>query len=606
MILVVGSIYALPNLYPTQPSIQVAYTDSGRSADQSLLNELEDILQDSKTEYEDIFLRENKIVIKFEDVDTQLSSKTILQNTLLDKVIIALFLEPSTPQWLKDLGANPVKLGLDLSGGVHFLLEVDIDTAQQGRLELLLDTYRKSFKEERIKFDDSSIKDLKLFFQMADNQSYNKALKRFRDDSPLINGVQYIITEKPASNILMLEYTDIALREIRDYAVGQNLTTLRNRVNELGVSEPIVQRQGSNRIVVQLPGVQDPTAAKKIIGKTANLEFRLEANSRTSPLRKEEFGFKENEFRTAFLEKAVVVSGDRVTNASTGFDESGFAQVNITLDMEGGRAMQKATSGNIGRGLGVLFVEQKSKSELVTNLAGESIIEQNTFIEKKIISLATIQAVLGTSFRITGVGSPAEASELALLLRAGALAAPMKFVEERTVGPSLGKENIELGMKSIVIGFSLVVLFMVLYYRVFGIAANISLIINLVLITGIMSLLGASLTLPGMAGIVLTVGMAVDANVLIFERIKEELKDEKNNIVAFDSGYIKSRTAIIDANITTLLAAIILFFMGSGPVKGFSVTLGVGIFTTLFSVYFIARLFTSIYVSKNRDKEKLI
>ena len=382
VILVVGSIYALPNLYPTQPSIQVAYTDSGRSADQSLLNELEDILQDSKTEYEDIFLRENKIVIKFEDVDTQLSSKTILQNTLLDKVIIALFLEPSTPQWLKDLGANPVKLGLDLSGGVHFLLEVDIDTAQQGRLELLLDTYRKSFKEERIKFDDSSIKDLKLFFQMADNQSYNKALKRFRDDSPLINGVQYIITEKPASNILMLEYTDIALREIRDYAVGQNLTTLRNRVNELGVSEPIVQRQGSNRIVVQLPGVQDPTAAKKIIGKTANLEFRLEANSRTSPLRKEEFIFKENEFRTAFLEKAVVVSGDRVTNASTGFDESGFAQVNITLDMEGGRAMQKATSGNIGRGLGVLFVEQKSKSELVTNLAGESIIEQNTFIEK--------------------------------------------------------------------------------------------------------------------------------------------------------------------------------------------------------------------------------
>ena len=277
VILVVGSIYALPNLYPTQPSIQVAYTDSGRSADQSLLNELEDILQDSNTKYEDMFLRENKIVIKFNDVDTQLSSKTILQNTLLDKVIIALFLEPSTPQWLKDLGANPVKLGLDLSGGVHFLLEVDIDTAQQGRLELLLDTYRKSFKEERIKFDDSSINDLRLVFEMSDNQSYSNALKRFRDDSPLINGVQYIITEKPASNILMLEYTDVALREIRDYAVGQNLTTLRNRVNELGVSEPIVQRQGANRIVVQLPGVQDPTAAKKIIGKTANLEFRLEA-----------------------------------------------------------------------------------------------------------------------------------------------------------------------------------------------------------------------------------------------------------------------------------------------------------------------------------------
>ena len=605
MILVVGSIYALPNLYPTQPSIQVAYTDSGRSADQSLLNELEDILQDSKTEYEDIFLRENKIVIKFEDVDTQLSSKTILQNTLLDKVIIALFLEPSTPQWLKDLGANPVKLGLDLSGGVHFLLEVDIDTAQQGRLELLLDTYRKSFKEERIKFDESSIKDLKLFFQMADNQSYNKALKRFRDDSPLINGVQYIITEKPASNILMLEYTDIALREIRDYAVGQNLTTLRNRVNELGVSEPIVQRQGSNRIVVQLPGVQDPTAAKKIIGKTANLEFRLEANSRTSPLRKEEFVFKENEFRTAFLEKAVVVSGDRVTNASTGFDESGFAQVNITLDMEGGRAMQKATSGNIGRGLGVLFVEQKSKSELVTNLEGESIIEQTTFIEKKIISLATIQAVLGTSFRITGVGSPAEASELALLLRAGALAAPMKFVEERTVGPSLGKENIELGMKSIVIGFSLVVLFMVLYYRVFGIAANISLIINLVLITGIMSLLGASLTLPGMAGIVLTVGMAVDANVLIFSRIREELK-EKDPQRAINDGFSRAFVTIFDANVTTLITALILYIIGTGPVKGFAITLSIGIVTSMFTAIMCTRAMVNIvYGNKNIQELKI-
>ena len=599
VILIVGSIYALPNLYPTQPSIQVAYTDSGRSADQSLLNDLENILEDSNTEYEDIFLRENKIVIKFQDVDTQLSSKTILQNALLDRVIIALFLEPATPQWLKDLGANPVKLGLDLSGGVHFLLEVDIDTAQQGRLELLLDTYRKSFKEDRIKFDKSSIKDLKLNFEFSDNQSYNRGLKRFRDDSPVINGVQYIITEKPSSNVLMLEYSDIALREIRDYAVGQNLITLRNRVNELGVSEPIVQRQGSNRIVVQLPGVQDPTAAKKIIGKTANLEFRLEANTRTSPLRKEEFSFKENEFQTAFLEKAVVVSGDRVTNASTGFDESGFSQVNITLDMEGGRAIQKATSGNIGRRLGVLFVEQKTKSELVTNPEGKNVIEQTSYIEKKIISLATVQAVLGTSFRITGVGSPAEASELALLLRAGALAAPMKFVEERTVGPSLGKENIELGMKSIMIGFSLVVLFMIFYYRIFGLAANISLIINLVLITGIMSLLGASLTLPGMAGIVLTVGMAVDANVLIFSRIREELK-EKDPQTAIRDGFSRAFVTIFDANVTTLITALILYIIGTGPVKGFAITLSIGIITSMFTAIMCTRAMVNlVYGNKN-------
>lgn len=599
VVLAIGSFYALPNLYPTQPSIQVAYTDTAKSADQGLLVELEEILDSSNTVYEDMFLRENKIVIKFNDVDTQLSSKTVLQNALLDKVIIALFLEPSTPQWLKVMGANPVKLGLDLSGGVHFLLEVDIETAQQGRLELLLDTYRKSFAEDRIKFNESYIEDLVLFFEFSDKDSYNKALKKYRDESLGINGVQYVITERPSSNQLLLEYSDIALREIRDYAVGQNLITLRNRVNELGVSEPVVQRQGTNRIVVQLPGVQDPTAAKKIIGKTANLEFRMEANARTSPLRKEEFNFKENDFQTAFLEKAVIVSGDRVTNASTGFDESGFAQVNITLDMQGGRAIQKATSGNVGRRLGVLFVEQKTKSELVTNSLGESVIEQTTYIEKNIISLATIQNVLETNFRITGVGTPAEASELALLLRAGALAAPMKFVEERTVGPSLGKENIELGMKSILIGFALVVLFMAVYYKVFGIAANISLIINLVLITGIMSLLGASLTLPGMAGIVLTVGMAVDANVLIFSRIREELK-EKDPQTAIRDGFSRAFVTIFDANVTTLIAALILYIIGTGPVKGFAITLSIGIVTSMFTAIMCTRAIVNlVYGNKN-------
>ncbi len=599
VILTVGFIYALPNIYPTQPSIQVAYTDSGKSADQALLVELKDILSQSESEYDEIFLRENKIVVKFDDVNKQLASKTILQNALLDKVIIALNLEPSTPQWLKNLGGNPVKLGLDLSGGVHFLLEVDIDTAQLGRLELLLDSYRTTFKDERISYDKSSIKDLALFFQFSDKSSYNKALKKYKEDSPLINGVQYVITERPSSNTLLLEYSDIALREIRDYAVGQNLVTLRNRVNELGVSEPIVQRQGANRIVVELPGVQDPTAAKKIIGKTANLEFRLEANSRTSPLRKEKFNFKDNEFQTAFLEKAVVVSGDRVTNANTGFDESGFAQVNITLDMEGGRALQKATTGNIGRRLGVLFVEQKNKSELVTNDLGEKIIEQTSYIEKNIISLATVQAVLGTSFRITGVGSPAEASELALLLRAGALAAPMKFVEERTVGPSLGKENIELGIRSIVIGFSMVVLFMFFYYRVFGLAANFSLVINLVLITGIMSILGATLTLPGIAGIVLTVGMAVDANVLIFSRIREELK-EKDPQLAIKDGFSRAFVTIFDANVTTLIAALILYVIGTGPIKGFAITLSIGIVTSMFTAIMCTRgIVNLVYGNKN-------
>jgi preprotein translocase subunit SecD len=604
-VVVLGFTYALPNLYPTQPSIQVAYTDSGKSADQPLMNELVQILDNNKSEYEEIFLRDNKIVIKFSTLDQQLDSKTVLQNTLLDRVIIALNLEPTTPDWLKDLGGKPVKLGLDLSGGVHFLLEVDIDTAKQGRLELLLDTYRKTFKEDKIRFTDSFIKDLALHFKFRDQESYNKALKKYRNDSPGLTGLQYIITERPSSNVLILEYSDVALKEIRDYAVGQNLTTLRNRVNELGVSEPIVQRQGATRIVVELPGVQDPTAAKKIIGKTANLEFRLEANSRTSPLRKEEFNFKDNEYLTAFLEKAVVVSGDRVTNANTGFDESGFSQVNITLDMQGGRAMQKATSGNIGRKLAVLFVEQKSKSELVTDENGKSVIEQTTYIEKNIISLATIQAVLGTSFRITGVGNPQEASELALLLRAGALAAPMKFVEERTVGPSLGKENIELGMRSIMIGFALVVIFMTLYYRVFGLAANVSLFLNLVLITGIMSLLGATLTLPGIAGIVLTVGMAVDANVLIFARIREELK-EKDPQSAIHDGFSRAFVTIFDANVTTLIAALILYIIGTGPVKGFAITLSIGIVTSMFTAIMCTRAMVNlIYGNKNIKELKI-
>ena len=382
--------------------------------------------------------------------------------------------------------------------------------------------------------------------------------------------------------------------------------TLRNRVNELGVSEPVVQRQGANRIVVELPGVQDTAAAKKIIGKTANLEFRLEAKSNASRLRKTEFDYKDERYGTAFLENDVIVTGDRVTNANTGFDESGFAQVNITLDMQGGRAMQRATNGNVGRRLGVLFVEQKSKSTLVEDEFGNEVIEQTSYIEKNIINLATVQAVLGTNFRITGVGSPQEASELALLLRAGALAAPMKFVEERTVGPSLGKENIELGMRSVMIGFLMVILFMGFYYRLFGLAANVALTSNLVLITGIMSLLGATLTLPGIAGIVLTVGMAVDANVLIFSRIREELKGGKHPHQAIQDGFSRAFVTIFDANITTLIAALILYAIGTGPIKGFAVTLSIGIVTSMFTAIMGTRAIVQLmYGSRNMQELKI-
>ena len=604
MVLFVGVIYSLPNLYPAKPAIQIAYTDSGKSADQILLNQVKDILEDQSTDVESVGLKDNNIIAKFNSLDDQLAGKSALQKILLDEAIVALNLEPSTPQWLRNIGGGPLKLGLDLSGGVHFLLEVDIDSALDNRLESLLNQYRKKFRDDRINVESSRKDNKDLAFSFASDEDYNKALRIFNEDNITPLGTPlYDLTANSVRNLVELAYSQSAIKEIRDYAVGQNLMTLRNRVNELGVSEPIVQRQGSSRIVVQLPGVQDTTAAKKIIGKTANLEFRLEAASTTSRLRKEEFDYQDERMGSAFLEKNIIVAGERVTNASAGFDESGFAQVNITLDMQGGRAMQKATNGNIGRRLGVLFVEQKSRSVLTQDEDGNDVIEQTAYIEKEIISLATVQAVLGTAFRITGVGSPQEASELALLLRAGALAAPMKFVEERTVGPSLGKENIELGVKSIIIGLLSVIAFMLFYYRWFGFAANIALFANVVLITGFMSLLGATLTLPGIAGIVLTIGMAVDANVLIFSRIREELKEGKDPQTAIQEGFSRAFVTIVDANVTTLIASIVLYAIGTGPVKGFAITLSIGILTSMFTAILGTRAIINLMYGNKNIKE---
>ena len=604
MVLSIGVIYSLPNLYPAKPAIQIAYTDSGKSADQILLNQVREILEGQAVDTESVGLKDNNIVAKFNSFDDQLAGKAALQKILLDQAIVALNLEPSTPQWLRDIGAGPLKLGLDLSGGVHFLLEVDIDSALDNRLESLLNQYRKKFRDDRINVENSRKDNKDLLFAFASDEDYNKALKIFNEDNITAIGASlYDLDTNSLRNLIELSFSQSAIKEIRDYAVGQNLMTLRNRVNELGVSEPIVQRQGSSRIVVQLPGVQDTTAAKKIIGKTANLEFRLEAASTTSRLRKEEFDWQDERMGSAFLEKNIIVAGERVTNASSGFDESGFAQVNITLDMQGGRAMQKATTGNIGRRLGVLFVEQKNKSALTQDADGNDVIEQTSYIEKKIISLATVQAVLGTGFRITGVGSPQEASELALLLRAGALAAPMKFVEERTVGPSLGKENIELGVRSIIIGLLSVIAFMLFYYRWFGFAANIALFANVVLITGFMSLIGATLTLPGIAGIVLTIGMAVDANVLIFSRIREELKDGKDPQTAIQEGFSRAFVTIVDANVTTLIASIVLYAIGTGPVKGFAITLSIGILTSMFTAIMGTRAIINLMYGNKNIKE---
>ena len=604
MVLSIGVIYSLPNLYPAKPAIQIAYTDSGKSADQILLKQVKEILEGQSTGVESVGLKDNNIIAKFDNFDDQLAGKAALQKILLDDAIVALNLEPSTPQWLRNIGGGPLKLGLDLSGGVHFLLEVDIDSALDNRLESLLNEYRKKFRDDRINVESSRKDNKDLIFSFASDEDYNKALRVFNEDNITPLGTSlYDLSTNSIRNLVELTYSTSAIKEIRDYAVGQNLMTLRNRVNELGVSEPIVQRQGSSRIVVQLPGVQDTTAAKKIIGKTANLEFRLEAASTTSRLRKEEFDWQDERMGSAFLEKNIIVAGERVTNANSGFDENGLAQVNITLDMQGGRAMQKATNGNIGRRLGVLFVEQKNKSVLTKDADGNDVIEQTSYIEKEIISLATVQAVLGTSFRITGVGSPQEASELALLLRAGALAAPMKFVEERTVGPSLGKENIELGVRSIIIGLFSVIAFMLFYYRWFGFAANIALFANVVLITGFMSLLGATLTLPGIAGIVLTIGMAVDANVLIFSRIREELKDGKDPQTAIQEGFSRAFVTIVDANVTTLIASIVLYAIGTGPVKGFAITLSIGILTSMFTAILGTRAIINLMYGNQNIKE---
>ena len=604
IVLSIGVLYSLPNLYPAKPAIQIAYTDSGMSADQSLLDQVTKILAEKNIPAESVGLKKNNIVAKFTSFDDQLAGKAALQKTLLDQAIVALNLEPSTPQWLRDIGGGPLKLGLDLSGGVHFLLEVDIDSALDNRLESLLNQYRKKFRDDRINVESSRKDNKDLLFAFVSDEDYNKALRIFTEDNVTPLGTSlYDLKLNSVRNLVELAYSDSAIKEIRDYAVGQNLMTLRNRVNELGVSEPIVQRQGSSRIVVELPGVQDTTAAKKIIGKTANLEFRLEASPTTSRLRKEEFNYQDERMGSAYLEKNIIIAGERVTNASSGFDESGFAQVNLSLDMQGGRAMQKATSGNIGRRLGVLFVEQKNKSVLTKDANGNEVIEQSSYIEKEIISLATVQDVLGTAFRITGVGSPQEASELALLLRAGALAAPMKFVEERTVGPSLGKENIELGIKSIIIGLLSVITFMLFYYRWFGFAANIALFANVVLITGFMSLLGATLTLPGIAGIVLTIGMAVDANVLIFSRIREELKDGKDPQTAIQEGFSRAFVTIVDANVTTLIASIVLYAIGTGPVKGFAITLSIGILTSMFTAIMGTRAIINLMYGNKNIKE---
>ncbi|UTW03629.1 protein translocase subunit SecD [Amphritea atlantica] len=590
LVLLVCGIYAAPNLFPDDYAVQLSGTRESNVVNQPLLDQVTEALQQADISVKGEELTDNGGLIRFKDSRTQLEAKEVISQTLGDKYVVALNLAPTTPEWLRSVGAGPMKLGLDLRGGVHFLLEVDMVSAVAQRLDVYVSEIKTKLRSEKLRYravDHREDGSLEVKFSAADMRDQAVTLLRKEYSEFLIN-----TEDMDGAFYLTITLLESKIREIEDYAIKQNLTTLRNRVNELGVAEPLVQRQGRNRIVVQLPGIQDAAAAKRIIGKTANLEFRLEAKTDASRVTTETYEFR-NENREATLEKDVIITGSSVSNAQSSFDENGQPQVNISLDAKGGQLMNRTTRNAIKRRMAVLFVEHKNRT-LYETVEGEQVAKRIPYVEKKIISLATIQSVLGNSFRITGLDSATESSELALLLRAGALAAPIYFVEERTVGPSLGEQNIELGVMSVQIGFALVLLFMLAYYRGFGVLANIALTLNLVMLLAVMSMLSATLTLPGIAGIVLTVGMAVDANVLIFSRIREELKNGMPPQSAISAGFDRAFSTIFDANITTLLAAVILFAMGSGPVKGFAITLSVGILTSMFTAIMVTRMLVNL------------
>ncbi|MDN3639244.1 protein translocase subunit SecD [Simiduia curdlanivorans] len=600
-------VFAMPNLYAPDPAVQISGESSAMELNQAVLNNATKALSAEGIEHFGETVSAKAALIRLTKVEDQLPAKRIIQRALGDSYVVALNMAPTTPDWLRSMGAGPMKLGLDLSGGVHFLMEVDTKSAIAKRQESSIAEFKGKLRDERIRYVSVELSEqgvITAVFRSAEDR--DAASDIFRKD--FADLTRDVADNSDGTFTVTATFSEAAIREIENYAVSQNLTTLRNRVNELGVSEPIVQRQGRNRIVVELPGVQDTAEAKRVIGKTANLEFRLEAKPSELVTNKERFDFKSeaDQRRTggADLERALIIAGDHVSGAQSSFDpESNQPQVNINLDSIGGTKMHRATRSNVGRRMGVLFIEYKTRLDRTTNEAGEEVITPRQIVEKEIISLATIQSALGVQFRITGLDNVAEASELALLLRSGALAAPMYFVEERTIGPSLGAENIRLGVTSVQIAFAVVLIFMVLYYKVFGLAANIALAANVVLLAACMSLLSATLTLPGIAGIVLTVGMAVDANVLIFSRIKEEIANGLPTQSAINAGYERAFTTILDANVTTLIVAVILYAIGTGPVKGFAVTLSLGILTSMFTAIMVSRLvINTIYGGRSVKK----
>ena len=598
--LLLSALYALPNIYGSDLAIQISQAGDASISEQDLAK-VETVLTSNAVDYKSIGLADNRILIRFEDSQSQLSTKTLLKTSLTRNYVVALNLAPSVPQWLSDLGGRAMSLGLDLRGGVHFLLEVDMEAVVATSIDRYYNELRPLLREDRlyrsIRKEGNSL--LVTFKSEESKQQGKRLIKDELLDLKIVEGSESELQ-------LSLEITPAAIKVSKSSALQQNITTLRNRVNELGVAEPIIQQQGSERIVVQLPGVQDTARAKEILGAVATIEFRLvdekndpqlAVNSGKVPVGSKLYYFKGG--RPLLLKSSVIATGENITGASSGIDQNNAPMVNIQLDNAGGRSMLETTKEFLNHRMAVVYIENKV----------ETIVENGEMVKirtktQDVINAATIQGTFSNRFQVTGMESARAARNLALLLRAGSLSAPIEIIEERTIGPSLGADNIAKGFLSVLVGFALVLVFMAWRYRVFGLVANVALTLNLVTIVAVLSLIQATLTLPGIAGIVLTVGMAVDANVLIFERIKEELKSTRNIQKAISAGYEKALLTIADANITTLIASIVLFSFGTGAIKGFAITLSIGIITSMFTAIVVSRAIINLTYG-GKDVEEL-
>jgi len=595
-VIVVGIVYALPNLYGEDPALQIT-SSRGFELPSDITANIDDALVVEQISYTSRERQGNHLLYRFASPEDQLKAAGILRESLGEQFVVALNLAHATPDALRAIGGKPMTLGLDLQGGVHFLMQVDMDTARSQQLDRYVDDIRAALRAEGIRYISVRREGNGLLTMLRSAEDRDRTMNILRSDQSL-QGLN--VKELAAGETFGFSATvkEAQLLELQQLALKQNITTLRNRVNELGVAEPVIQQQGADRVVVQLPGVQDTVAAKKIIGATATLEYRAvdETNDAFTALQTgripPESRLYSYEGNPVLLKKRLIVSGNQLIGASASFDQqTGQPSVSVTLDGVGSKRMLDFTRNNVGNRMAVVYIEQKPGGRKVED----------------IISVATVREPFGKRFQTTGIGSINEASQLSLLLRAGALAAPMEIIEERTVGPSLGADNVAQGFKSVMIGFVLVLVFMAVYYRVFGLVANLALMTNLVLLVALLSMLGATLTMPGIAGIVLTIGMAVDANVLIFERIREELRNGNTPQASIRAGYEKAFSTIADANITTLIAAFVLFLFGTGPIKGFAVTLSLGIMTSMFTAIMGTRaVINLIYGGKKRVRKLAI